>query len=295
MNILLWSVLAVLALGMGSVAQADSRVIGHRGLGANHSPEPENSVVALATALKDGAGAVEFDVQLSSDGELVLAHDVILDRMTNGKGCVASHDLASLRRLTLRDGNGVERAPYTVDTFHEALNTITPFDNPGREFLANIHIKVYDGVRGDWGGLFNHHCPVTKYAELTRKILDELRLRGLMGRVLLTSFDPRVIDLIRKLEPKAHVGMIALFETHTAVRRAIRMHYDAVALDYQNLSRGEVKQAHRHKIKVYGWSPSNEAVMEKLFAAYQIDGVIADSLPNALQACEKACYSSSHE
>lgn len=69
-------------------------VIGHRG---NRAHAPENTLESLQEAVALGVDAVEFDVQVSSDGVLLLMHDLTVDRTTSGQGAVASQAMASLR------------------------------------------------------------------------------------------------------------------------------------------------------------------------------------------------------
>lgn len=69
-------------------------VIGHRG---NRAHAPENTIVSLQEAIALGVDAVEFDVQVSSDGVLLLMHDLTIDRTTSGKGAVASQTFEALR------------------------------------------------------------------------------------------------------------------------------------------------------------------------------------------------------
>jgi len=60
-------------------------VTGHRGASAI---APENTMAAFRLAIELGADGLEFDVQRTSDGELVVMHDAILDRTTNGTGAL---------------------------------------------------------------------------------------------------------------------------------------------------------------------------------------------------------------
>ena len=69
-------------------------VIGHRG---NRAHAPENTIVSLQEAVALGVEAVEFDVQVSSDGVLLLMHDLTIDRTTSGKGAVATQTFEALR------------------------------------------------------------------------------------------------------------------------------------------------------------------------------------------------------
>ena len=71
-------------------------VIGHRGTAAC---APENTREGIALALARGADAVEFDVRLSADGEVVLMHDPTVDRTTDGTGPVSQKTMAELREL----------------------------------------------------------------------------------------------------------------------------------------------------------------------------------------------------
>jgi glycerophosphoryl diester phosphodiesterase len=69
-------------------------VIGHRG---NRAHAPENTLASLQEAVTLGVDAVEFDVQVSRDGVLLLMHDLTIDRTTSGSGAVATQTFAELR------------------------------------------------------------------------------------------------------------------------------------------------------------------------------------------------------
>src|SRR5512137_1702980 len=58
-------------------------VIGHRG---NRAFAPENTLESLLEAVALGADALEFDLRVSSDGQLVVFHDPTLERTTDGLG-----------------------------------------------------------------------------------------------------------------------------------------------------------------------------------------------------------------
>ncbi len=71
-------------------------VTAHRGFSGKY---PENTLLAFEKACELGADVVEFDVRESSDGALVIMHDDMLDRTTDGRGLVAQYRLAELKRL----------------------------------------------------------------------------------------------------------------------------------------------------------------------------------------------------
>jgi glycerophosphoryl diester phosphodiesterase len=71
-------------------------VIAHRGASWD---EPENTLPAFERAIAVGADYVEFDVQMSGDGEPVVFHDADLDRLTPLTGPLRRRALAELREV----------------------------------------------------------------------------------------------------------------------------------------------------------------------------------------------------
>ena len=60
---------------------------------------PENTIAAFELGLGSGADGLEFDVHLSADGVVVVCHDALLDRTTDGSGPVAARTAAELARF----------------------------------------------------------------------------------------------------------------------------------------------------------------------------------------------------
>jgi len=83
---------------MPTLADGGARiwVIAHRG--ASHD-EPENTLPAFERAIELGADFVELDVQVSSDGELVVFHDLSLDRLTSLSGPLRHRPEAELHEV----------------------------------------------------------------------------------------------------------------------------------------------------------------------------------------------------
>jgi glycerophosphoryl diester phosphodiesterase len=85
--------------------------IGHRGAAGL---EPENTLRSFSRATVEGADAVELDLRLTRDDHLVVLHDAMVDRTTDGSGPAAGMTLEELKRL---DAGLGERVP----TFEETL------------------------------------------------------------------------------------------------------------------------------------------------------------------------------
>jgi len=109
----------------------------HRG---DVSNAPENTIPAFLSAVSKGASMIEFDVQLSKDGHLVLMHDPTVSRTTNGEGNVSDLTFGELRALDAGSWFNSSYAGTRIPTLREALNAID------ERILCNVHLKDSPGV-----------------------------------------------------------------------------------------------------------------------------------------------------
>ena len=102
------------AMPKSRISARKTLVVGHRGA-SGHAPE--NTMAAFERALQLGADGIEFDVQRSSDGRLMIFHDDELRRTTNREG--------SLRKLTFDDLRKVDSgAWFSADFLGERILSI---------------------------------------------------------------------------------------------------------------------------------------------------------------------------
>ncbi|MDM8528157.1 glycerophosphodiester phosphodiesterase family protein, partial [Anaerolineales bacterium HSG24] len=62
-------------------------MIGHRGAAGL---APENSLSAIRAGIEYCARFIEIDIQQSSDGQIVVMHDILVNRTSNGTGAIVS-------------------------------------------------------------------------------------------------------------------------------------------------------------------------------------------------------------
>ena len=86
-------------------------IVAHRGLAEG---APENTLAAFRQSISRGIQVIELDLRVTRDDQLVVLHDLTVDRTTDCSGAVAAMDLARIK--TCDAGKG-ERVP----TFAEAL------------------------------------------------------------------------------------------------------------------------------------------------------------------------------
>lgn len=153
--------------------------IAHRGLFDNEAGIPENSFPAFARAIERGL-AIEMDVQLTADGQLVVFHDWTTERMTGVKGRIKDMTLARIKELRLL---GTDEQIPTLGEFLSFLD--------GRVPLC-IEFKMDLGTS-------------RRLAKKTSTVLDSYK-----GLFIIESFDPFIVSWVRFHRPAFARGQIAM-------------------------------------------------------------------------------------
>ena len=159
-------------------------VMAHRG---NRVACPENTLASFRRAIADGADLLETDLHLSSDNHLVCIHDSTVDRTTNGKGEVASMDLATLKSLSASYGRP-EFADERIPTLSEVAALV-----PADVALA-LELKTDRFLE----------------TEVCHKLARELEQSGVRNRTVVISFSLSRVLAVQAAAPDIAIGWITL-------------------------------------------------------------------------------------
>lgn len=159
-----------------------AEIIAHRGFSA---AAPENTLAALRAAIDAGADALEFDLQVTADGEPVLFHDDTLGRTTDAEGYIRAWSAAELAE--------VDAGSWFADGFRG--ETVPPLAR-ALELASAWHGRLYPELKG-----------VSAPEEVDR-IVDEVVRHGLLARTVFIAMDWSLLDRVRAHEPDAAVGYI---------------------------------------------------------------------------------------
>ncbi len=107
------------------------KVVGHRG---NVKHTPENTIPAFVKAIELGVDLIEMDVRQTKDGELVILHDITVNRTTDGHGNVFDMTLSEIKKLDAGSWFGDEFKGTRIPTLKEALDTIKDKALPDIDF-----------------------------------------------------------------------------------------------------------------------------------------------------------------
>ena len=152
--------------------------IAHRGLHDVRNGVEENSLLAFEAAIEQGY-AIEADVQLSGDGEAMVFHDRMLDRLTNETGAISDFTAAELNNIAFANGRG------TIATLVQVLDLVA-----GRTGLVAE-------VKSSWSGN-------TRLVQRTAQCLASYA-----GDAAVMSFDPVQVAWLAHEAPDLIRGMVA--------------------------------------------------------------------------------------
>jgi glycerophosphoryl diester phosphodiesterase len=132
-------------------------VCGHRG----HSiDQPENTMAAFCRAVELGGTSLEIDVVMSGDGDIVVLHDLMVDRTTDGRGFaedIAAAEICALDAGSQFDKNFAgESVPLLSDILvfarDERIGLHCEIKDPGNEdaLIARLAGLLEDTGSIDW-------------------------------------------------------------------------------------------------------------------------------------------------
>lgn len=227
--------------------------LGHRGARAL---APENTLAGMATAVAAGADGVEFDVQRTHDGHLVLFHDDNLRRIANVAGTITGSTLAQLRELDAGSHFGPQFAGQGIPTLDETIETL-----PARFFL-NIEAKR------------------TPYHNdgLEAAIALAVQRHNLYERCLVSSFNVAALWRLRRLNRRIPLGLLYAPDMLPGLNWGWPRYFlkpIAVNPYYEQITPALVRKTHARGQQINTWTVNEAAEMRRLIGL-GIDAIITD-------------------
>ena len=232
-------------------------LVAHRGYS---SAAPENTLAAFRMAIEAGADAIELDVRLSKDGELIVIHDSRLERTTDGRGRVALRSASELKKYSAgywfgrRFSN--ERIPLLSEVFEIVNNRVG----------VNIEIKERPQSR--------------PAVDIVERCISIARKRGALSQVLISSFHHPYLRRAKVLEPRIATGALS-----HAIRRfrkfpssvAASCHADFFFCSKASLRKKMIRDIHDHNGKIGVYTVNSISNFKKL-REMNIDLVFTDEI-----------------
>lgn len=215
-------------------------IIGHRGAAGE---KPENTLTAIKYAITNGADAVEFDVRLTKDRHVVLAHDFHLYRTHKKFDLIRSKTLAELKKATAG-------SKQPILTLEKVLSVCD-----GNIFTI-IEVKDRD-------------CGKAVLETITKSY------KHMLDYVIITSFSSRELSRVRSINKKVKLGMLMRLNPFAFLAWERKLHLSAVGFHRLHLNKLAVQAAHQLDMFVYVYTVNRKAALPHL-KKQKVDGVITD-------------------
>ncbi len=218
--------------------------------------EPENTLESFSKAVDMKADGVELDVQLTSDGELVVIHDERVDRVSDGTGYVRDMSFRSIRALDVSkpvSGYGkTVRVPALREVFELLKDT---------GLMINVEIK---------NGIF----PYSGIEEKVVSLIDEM---GMEKKIWISSFNHEAVLRVKNMNPALKCAflfgdvMIDPYE-YGRIHKVNALH---PAIYHFLHDEHYIERAHEKGLEVHAWTVNEKEHLSKLMLA-GIDAVISN-------------------
>lgn len=258
---------------------------GHRG---TRGFMPENTIPSMKKAIEDGANIIEVDIQISSDSQVMVAHDPHINRhislLPNGEEIPETdahkyvlHQMPydSIRRFDVGSKFHSEfpqqqKINTYIPLLGELIDSVEQFTNERglSPTIYNIEIKA----RPDQDGILQ---PAPE--ELIRLVMDVVRSKDIDNRFYIQSFDIRQIQEVHKSYPGVITGFLTSNREASLAENLKNIGFtpDIYSPNYKLATAALVDSAHAHGMKFVPWTVNTLEEM-KAMKAMGVDGIITD-------------------
>lgn len=226
-------VVTLTLVGAAAAAAADYqgvRLIAHRGAGHEFD---ENTIEGCNQSYGRGLRGFEVDIRLTKDDQLVLMHDADASRTTGGAGKIEALTLAEVRQLRTKD-HGVP-VPAMADL-------VTYFkDKP--DVMLLLELKTSDTQA------YNQERLET-YSRLVAAAVKDLP----KGTFWFTSFDRRVLALMKRALPEAPTGLLTgTPPTPEFIQDAIKLGCGRLSVSLDHTTRQYAREVKKSGLQLSLW------------------------------------------
>ena len=241
----------------------DCNVISHRGA---NQVAPQNTIEAFEKSIEIGCDGFETDIHLTKDGIPVVCHNFTIDETSTGKGAIKNMTLEELRQYDFGSYKGDEFKGVKIPTLDEFLEVSKKMGDK----MKVLDIELKSEKFGEAG------------TELAEKTIDAVKNHGLFDKLLISSFDPSILVVCKKIDKNCKTGILYSPDNLVSIKISARpvafakeIGCDALHPFAMYVTRLYVERAHRAGLQVNPWTINKELTAKHLIKL-GVDGIITD-------------------
>ncbi|MFT6067863.1 MAG: glycerophosphoryl diester phosphodiesterase [Bacteriovoracaceae bacterium] len=278
----------ILFLMFSFLGHSKTLMVSHKGVWKNHV-YAQNTMESLEQALNNGFRGIEFDVHLTADKKLVLAHDIGLKRVTNCKGKVTEKTLSALLKCKVTHNTKLPLTQILVKkvkkpTYMTSLKKV--FD----KLLAREKLEfLWVDVKGN----------DPKLIDALSEALVDVGDKSLISKIMINSVNTELLTRFKKAFPRIKTSLEGKWGSEPLSHQerffqGIGISHDAISLNvgialgfkgslnifirkrrFWKLLKSYVSESKRRNIPTVSWTVSSKKKITKL-KALDLDYLLTD-------------------
>lgn len=203
--------------------------IAHRGLHSNANNIYENTKESFLAAVNENY-AIECDVVLSKDHEVVVFHDENLKRLCNLDKNVSSLTMNELRNLKIYESNS------NIISLDEMLHVVS------------AHVPIIIEIKG-------------KFTPFIEERIQEI-IRSYRGPIALKTFNLKSVEWLIKFLPYVYKGLVIDSNTNN-FESILDLNIDFVSCDIEFIESNLIDRVKKKGLPIITWTVDNEDKKKK--------------------------------
>jgi len=276
--------LSTLICGLSTVfAQQKLDVEGHRG---GMGLMPENTIASMLNGVKTGVRTLELDLNITSDGKVVVSHDqwmssAIMLKPDGSEITTAEEKSMALYKMTYdsirRFDAGTKpnvrfpkqaRLKTYKPLLSDLIDSVEAYVKKNKLKPVYYNIETKSTPAGD--GIYNPAPDV-----FVKIMMDVINSKHINKRVIIQSFDVRTLQVLHKTDPKMKLSyLVGKIDVDEDLKK-LGFTPDIYSPYYTFVNADIVKKAHENKMLILPWTVDEEKDMKAL-ADLGVDGIISN-------------------
>lgn len=215
----------------------------HRGASAY---APENTMSSFKKAIQLGANGIELDLQQTKDRKVVIFHDKVIDKKSNGKGKIRDYTYQEL---------------YKLD-----------FGSWFNEDFKGEHIVLFENFAKEFLDLDLTFAIEIKTAGIEKEVLNIINKYKTHDNIYITSFKYKILENVRNLDKNIKISYLIEKIDQDSINKILRIYGNQICPQASFVTTKDITLAKSNNLGVRLWGISDENIMKRV-SNYDIEGM----------------------